>query len=151
MNKTNCNCNFCNKPLYKRPNIVEKGKPVYCDLKCFNKRLSKPDIKCGGCDNLIRHDRKFCSRVCSNRGRTGLKYGIGQPNNKALKLRSLRLRLIEKRGSKCNRCSFDKVEIIQVHHIIEQSKGGSDADENLELLCPNCHTWHHYVTNTKIE
>ena len=48
------------------------------------------------------------------------------------------------RGPNCEKCHNDNFAIIQVHHIIERSVGGTDDHTNLQLLCPNCHMTHHY-------
>jgi len=37
----------------------------------------------------------------------------------------------------CELCGFNK--ITQRHHIIKQLAFGSDDEENIVLLCPNCH------------
>ena len=59
-------------------------------------------------------------------------------------IRSIRRKLISERGLCCERCHYDNVNVLQVHHIIERSKGGTDDPLNLLLLCPNCHyTIHH--------
>lgn len=39
----------------------------------------------------------------------------------------------------CDYCGENTKEILQLHHIIPVSKGGSNDFNNLVLLCPNCH------------
>lgn len=39
----------------------------------------------------------------------------------------------------CFICGHDTSAVIQEHHIAPRRYGGSDADENLVDLCPNCH------------
>ncbi len=146
----NCTCNICNKEIYRRPFQIRNG-PVFCSTYCSNKRKQHLGKPCPICNNLLKRNTKYCSRECSNKGRVGIKYGIGSPNDNAAKYKKIKDILISIRGAKCNRCEFDKIEIIQVHHKKERSKGGGDEHDNLELLCPNCHVWHHYITNTKIE
>lgn len=51
---------------------------------------------------------------------------------------SLLLLMIEKNGLKCKTCF--SIENITVDHIIPISKGGSDAIENLQLLCRSCNS-----------
>jgi hypothetical protein len=47
--------------------------------------------------------------------------------------------LIKSRGHRCEKCGlsewFDQPIPLEIHHI----KGKSDEDENLQLLCANCH------------
>ena len=38
---------------------------VYCSKECMYIDRQKPSIKCTGCDQLIRWNRKFCSSSCS--------------------------------------------------------------------------------------
>lgn len=48
--------------------------------------------------------------------------------------------------NKCERCGYDKYpDILEVHHKDRIRKNGES--ENLELLCPNCHTEEHYLRN----
>jgi 5-methylcytosine-specific restriction endonuclease McrA len=37
----------------------------------------------------------------------------------------------------CIMCGFDK--FVDHHHLIPKAKGGMNNDDNLVLLCPNCH------------
>ena len=43
--------------------------------------------------------------------------------------------------SKCAICSFP--ELINIHHIIPKSEGGTDTIDNYIGLCFNCHNLHH--------
>ena len=54
-------------------------------------------------------------------------------------------RLVEKRlykeaNSQCPRCEQADVATLQVHHIKPVAEGGSDDEENLIVLCSNCHS-----------
>ncbi len=88
---------------------------------------------------------KTCSRACANKNHSGLKYRNGNQNNRALKIRSLKARIIEERGAKCERCNYSRLpSILNLHHVLPRSKGGKDEPSNLELICPNCHAEVHY-------
>lgn len=44
------------------------------------------------------------------------------------------------RGSRCAECGrLWMPEIDQVDHRVPREQGGSDADDNLQLLCDDCH------------
>ncbi len=148
--KPNCTCKECNKEIYRRPAQIAKG-DVFCSIKCASIRQFKPKI-CPICNNEFssRRNAKTCSRICSNKSRTGISYKVGQPNNKATKSQRLKVKLLKLYPPKCNRCPFDLVAVLQVHHILERCNGGTDELNNLELLCPNCHTTHHYLTKTSM-
>ena len=105
-------------------------------------------IKCAVCDNQFRAGlhKKTCSRACANKQKEGSTYKNGKPIKDIVKdLESLRKRLIVRDGNKCSRCGYDKLPILNVHHIAERSKGGTNDLSNLELLCPNCHAEEHYL------
>jgi hypothetical protein len=126
---------------------------VFCSVTCSNIRNKKECVTCVVCGNLIQRRKHAitCSRECSNKHRRGTKYNQGRPRDNATKSKRLKKQLFLTRPKKCNRCDFDKYEILHVHHIIEKSNGGTDDLNNLELLCPNCHYWHHYITGTAID
>ncbi len=92
---------------------------------------------------LASQNKKTCSRSCANKNRAGIKYGLKSPDDKAKAQKSLKIRLLKNRGLKCERCGYDKFEILQVHHI---NRDRSDNRlENLELICPNCHCEEHLL------
>lgn len=147
----NCVCKECSKPIYRRPSQLEKG-DVFCGTTCANIRNKKThNCPVCGVEVLTRKNSLTCSRKCSNIHRTGTSYKIGRPRDKATTIRTIKNQLIAERGSCCNRCGFDDIRILQIHHIIEQCNGGSDDPENLEVLCPNCHTLHHYLNKTNLD
>lgn len=144
--KPNCKCFECEKEIYRRPFQLEKGK-VYCSATCLNIKKKKPDIICKICGKLFSRKKHSltCSISCFNISKIGMRY-----NKENIPYKSLKQKLIEKFSlSKCNRCECDKMEILQVHHIIERKNGGNDDLNNLELLCSNCHTEHHHGSKTK--
>lgn len=73
-------------------------------------------------------------------------YTHNRPHDKVKNLRSLKLRLLGVRGEKCERCDYDKREILVVHHKDRNRK--NNVLENLELICPNCHGEEHYLENS---
>lgn len=40
----------------------------------------------------------------------------------------------------CVMCGFQELGIMEVDHIIEKGDGGKTVLENLQTLCPTCHT-----------
>ena len=105
-------------------------------------RKEKP---CIICKKLILSGlhRITCSRKCSNINREGSKYKVGKPNNKAETFRLIKIELLSIKGGKCERCSYDKSEILQVHYK-DRNRKNNNLD-NLELICPNCHYEDHYL------
>lgn len=143
-------CSLCQKNIYKKPKELRNSISgnIYCSRECFAKSLVINKDPCPVCDNpKPTNMHKYCSRACANKARYGIKYNVGQPQSKFAKLRYLKKKLVELRGPFCERCKYDVIDILVVHHKIERSKGGSNDIDNLELLCPNCHALHHYVDN----
>ena len=70
--------------------------------------------------------RRFCSQECNQ------KYYSREQHRK-------KYDSILKIG-KCQVCSYHEfIDILEIHHIIERCNQGTDDENNLILLCPNCH------------
>lgn len=140
----NIGCLICKKQIYRRPSQIEATrKKVFCSLNCYgvSSRKEKPCLVCGKLI-LAGLNKKTCSRSCANKSREGVRYKIGRPRDKAILFRALKLKLLEKRGESCERCSYNKYEILQIHHKDRNRK--NNRFENLELICPNCHYEEHF-------
>ena len=68
---------------------------------------------------------------------------MNSPKDKVKTQGLLKIRLLKIRGNKCERCGFGKYEILQIHHK-DKNRNNNDLD-NLELICPNCHSEEHYL------
>ena len=117
---------------------------VFCSQACYGKAQTKetPCVVCG-IPIPARFNKKTCSRSCANKHRAGIKYKIGRPRDKVVNQRSVKLRLLEQRGSSCERCGYNKQEILHVHHKDRDTDNNNLT--NLELICPNCHYEEHYL------
>ena len=69
-----------------------------------------------------------------------------RPKDKVVYQRGLKLRLLKARGQHCERCKYNKIEILQVHHT-DRNREHNELS-NLELVCPNCHAEEHYLENS---
>lgn len=144
----NTKCLVCKSPTYKRPVEIHKNKGrVFCNQICYgiSCRREKACIICKT-SILSGANKKTCSRECSNKNRAGIVYKINTPKDKVKSQRSLKLRLLDQRGKNCERCSYSKQQILQVHHQDRNRK--NNELENLELICPNCHAEEHYLKNS---
>ncbi len=143
--KPNCKCIICGKPVYKRPSQIQVNqRKVYCSVKCYgiSCRKEKPCLICGK-PILAGLNKKTCSRECSNKLRLGTHYHQGPIKDKVKNYRILKKRLAALRGSKCEKCGYNKFEIVQVHH--KNRNRENNNLNNLELLCPNCHYEEHIL------
>ena len=143
--KPNIKCSVCGKGVYRRLiNLERSNGKAYCSQSCYGTSCRK-EKPCVICDKLILSSlhRITCSRVCSNIYRKGIKYKLGRPKDKVEEIRSIKTRLFSVRGEKCERCGYDKSEILQVHHK-DKNRRNNDF-KNLEIVCPNCHFEDHYI------
>ncbi len=143
--KPNTKCLVCNKNIYHRPSVIKENEErVFCSRGCFGIHCRK-EIPCLVCGKLILSglNKRTCSRSCSNIQREGIKYKIGRPRDKAEKERAIKIRLLQERGGTCERCNYNKREILQVHH--KNRDREDNSLDNLEIICPNCHCEEHYL------
>jgi len=145
----NTSCIVCKKLIYRRPVEINKGH-VFCSTYCYGIACRKEN-PCLICKKpiLARFHKKTCSRSCANKHRTGIKYKIGRPRDKAVLQRAVKSKLISTRGRSCERCNYDKYEILQVHHRDRDPK--NNILDNLELICPNCHCEEHYLEKSRLK
>lgn len=142
--KPNTRCSNCKKDIYKRPAQIKRTSGrVFCSMACYGISCRK-ELPCLVCGTLILGglNKKTCSRVCANKHRTGIQYKINRPKDKVKSQKYLKVRLLEIRGKKCERCEYSKHEILQVHHI-DRNRSNNDLS-NLLLICPNCHYEEHH-------
>ncbi len=139
----NTKCLICNKLIYRRPSEIEKGR-VFCSISCYGIacRKERPCLICG---KLILSglNKKTCTRGCANKHRKGIQYKINRPRDKVKSQRVIKLRLLQERGKLCEKCGYNKYEILQVHHK-DRSKNNNNL-KNLQLICPNCHYEEHFL------
>ena len=144
----NTKCFVCGLNIYRRPVqlLVSNGRS-FCSQACYgiSNRKVTPCIVCRT-QILAGAHKKTCSRACANKNRAGIKYRIGSPRDKVKDQRSIKLRLMAQRGKKCERCGFEKFEILHVHH--KDRNRMHNEMGNLELICPNCHALEHYLENS---
>ena len=143
--KPNVSCVVCKKQIYRRPvEIQRNGGRIFCSMVCYglSNRKEQPCLVCGKAI-LAGLNKKTCSRACSNKHRTGIRYNMHRPKDKVVSQRALKVRLLQERGAICERCGYQKRQILQVHH--KDRNRLNNALDNLELICPNCHCEEHYL------
>lgn len=138
-------------------NLTTKDKRAkFCSQKCaakFNNRSRKTSQPCQYCSTVILGNRNqvYCSYSCARhqqntdyiqrwkmKKEVGYKGSFGQPS------KIIRDYLFEISNSKCMSCGWSKTNEssgkipLQVHHI--DGNAFNCVEENLQLLCPNCHS-----------
>lgn len=141
--KPNTKCLVCMKDIYRRPSEIQNGR-VFCSSICYGVDCRK-EIACLVCSKpiLAGLNKKTCSRECSNKNRTGIQYRGSRLHDKVITIRQIKMQLLSARGEKCERCSYNKPQVLQVHHKNRNRK--ENKLTNLELICPNCHYEEHYL------
>jgi 5-methylcytosine-specific restriction endonuclease McrA len=119
IHKPNSTCSYCNKKFYIQPSHKTKSKSglYFC---------------CREHKDLAQRIEFDLQEIWPDH------YNNGNSSSREILLRN--------KNNKCELCGFDKLEILQVHHIDLNRK--NNKLENLQLLCPNCHYTVHFNTKT---
>lgn len=144
--------------IIKKLNLPENGKSTklvkdyillhnistdHFDMQYKNRKYVTITKSCPVCNKLFNtlkdnpREKYTCSHSCSN---TYFRSGKDNPNYKDGAGNGYRhlVAIVS-----CAQCGFDKYpEILQVHH--KDRNRSNNNIENLEVLCPNCHTLEHY-------
>jgi len=155
------NCLNCNQQFNPPAREVNRGNGKFCSLKCSAQYHGKmrpkpqPNTECAWCHiplyrapargALSKSGLHFCSDSHKNLAQSidGLKE-MHLPNY-GTSARSYRDKVFKvlKKPKKCERCGYDEHEgAIIVHH--KDHNRENSADENLEVLCANCHAIEHW-------
>lgn len=139
-----CDNKKCAKEFDDRASRLKMYANHFCCKDCHSE-FQRKYTDCPECgETFLANKRKFCSKRCANKARTGTLYKGSKTKNRAERVKRLKAELFELRGYKCECCPYSNIKIIQLHHKVERADGGTDEHDNLELLCPNCHCEHHY-------
>lgn len=156
-------CKFCGKvlPWSKRDN-------VFCDHSCaasYNRRgrTSRVSLYCLNCGKKLTKKSKrshFCNNTCYSeynrksyieRWKRGEETGMSGSCSIS---RILRDYLINESNQSCQVCGWGEVNPhtkkipLQIHHI--DGDCTNNSPENLQVLCPNCHSLtHNYGSRNK--
>jgi len=154
-------CECCGKLITRTPSELARNKQNFCSQTCFAKvnntnrtsGRSKLLKRCEFCGkSLKRTANKFCSNKCLSEKQyvdfiTAWKSGAND-GTKGVVWKTvsdcIRRYLFEKYDSKCCRCGWSEVNPytgsipLEVDHIDGDSE--NNLEENLRLICPNCHS-----------
>lgn len=143
------NGKYCSK--YCSGNHVrgKRKKVNEANVSCANKDCKKPFYKTPSKMKNSKSGLHFCCRECKDRSQKigGITKIMPQHYGSSDYPRNYRKTAFNNLPHKCNRCGWDEcIDILQVHHIDHDKTNVSI--ENLEILCPNCHTLYHYLTHS---
>lgn len=119
------------------------------------KKVNKRKVLCKECGNMLSKSQKvFCDNNCKTnyyyksyigRWKQGLEGGMKGKYSISSRIKKY---LFEKFDNKCSCCGWQEVNLftkkipLEIHH--KDGNYMNNREENLELLCPNCHS----LTNT---
>jgi hypothetical protein len=138
-------CRNCNVNLSYEEN--QRGK-VFCTQTCaalFNnkQRVSKQKL-CSQCGvNRVKGSRlKFCSTSCAAKNRHMLAIETWKSGRTNITHRTIKEYLFIRDGKKCSSCEISEWQGKPIVFDLEHKDGHSEnnSEENLCLLCPNCHS-----------
>lgn len=140
-------CIVCGKQL-------KRGQKKFCSSSCsakYNNTLRKKVLYCKNCGKeLEKHQKIFCSSDCQReyeyknyieRWKNGEEVGTKGDYSISSHIRHY---MLEKHKYKCQKCGWGEKNPytnripLEVHHIDGNYR--NNKEENLELLCPNCHS-----------
>ncbi len=135
-----CECKQCGKTF--EVIFIRKTTAKYCSNSCkakaYRNRCGSVECKCKSCGKKFKTNpstkRIYCSSKC---------YGIGQRVELFKNTQGVR-KALNRRGliKECNKCGYNEHPyILGVHHKNKNNK--DNRIENLEILCPNCHSLEH--------
>ena len=146
-------CEYCKKEFSKTDAKHRGRKQPFCTRQCSN-AYRVQDLRtwheCAWCQTQFhrplssngKSKLRYCSRDC----RTAFfeaRHAKGEGG-----IVGIRRWLKKTRGPQCESCGYSSVpELLIVHHL--DGKESSNIPSNLKILCPTCHSEHHWMLTKK--
>lgn len=135
-------CINCGKKI-----ITKKSYKKFCSKECRKEKMhddygiykNYPEKKCKTCGLIFKPKyihHIYCSKECSKKPRKMLE--LHKP--------IIREYFLEKVNFTCEECKKSEINL-HLHHIIPIYKGGNDIENNIIVLCINCHRKKHKLLN----
>lgn len=149
-------CPNCNKELVPDENESYSSFKIrkFCNQSCSatynNSRKPKKEYFCEFCNKKLKRKGKYCNGTCQQkyiyskyieRWEQGLEDGVKGSYETSEYIRRY---LYDKYENKCCKCGWNEVNPytnkipLEIEHI--DGDYTNNKEENLELLCPNCHS-----------
>lgn len=145
LNRRNKFCCHSCSASYNNHGVCRNSKRIHDTAKI--KRAKFIELTCEFCGTIFKqtkHEQRFCKASCSSSKRKFDIFKQIESNTFTGYYRKYREYLIWKFGAKCMRCGWDEVNVMTNKCPIElEHKDGNSSNnklDNLELLCPNCHS-----------
>lgn len=134
----------------KKLGIILPTRRKISSSESFNKGVKRVIKYCKNCGKEIPNENTYCSNTCQTeyhyneyirKWKEGIESGITGKSEVSTHIRKY---LFIKYGHKCQKCGWGEINPItqniplELHHI--DGNCLNNQEENLELLCPNCHS-----------
>lgn len=145
-----CQCECGNQKEIQTGNLTA-GLTRSCG--CLTQKNPQKEIYCLNCgEKLNKNQQKYCSAKCQasferkiyvDKVNAGLIDGLKKTGTTTKVSDNIRSYLFEKYDNKCQLCGWGVIHPItgkiplEIHHI--DGDKTNNKEENLQLLCPNCH------------
>lgn len=149
-------CNYCHTKFdcdnRKKNYNLKNGYKLFCSYDCYSKsRDTRIECECCTCGKKIlrrptqikksKTGNVYCSASCAvTKNNTLFKSGENHPNYENGS-GSYRSRALKTKGSECDDCKINDLDVLEVHHIDENRS--NNHLKNLIVLCANCHLKRH--------
>ena len=158
-----CVCGTCNVEFKMKKSEIEEGRGKYCSAKCYRNRPSTSfdaneverlwgeGAAAGGIARYFGVAAQTISAFLKKRGLFEKRYRRGDncrlwKGGVSLTQETVK-RIKEHANHSCERCKWNQVPgVLQIHH--RDRNRQHNTDDNLILLCPNCHEVDHYNSRT---
>ncbi len=140
------NCKKCDKEFEPKKGLIN-----YCSLECRNSRVwsdedkQKKSVSAKNSEKVkksnINRPKEFWNKIGRIR-KENHRNKILELEYDMLSFESLRYRILYEQHEKCNKCGLNEwlgqKLILELEH--KDGNHGNNTRENLEMLCPNCHS-----------
>ena len=153
MKESNCECEECKTPIYRKPSHLKRYKLFFCNVVCRNVYMSKAygtsvEVVCDYCgvskiktESSMRHSKTgkhYCSNLCKNRAICNNRLSDSPRKSH----RCIKEFILDAAKNACQRCGFDEdVKLLDIHHF--DGNHNNNSWNNLRCICVMCHAKHH--------
>lgn len=146
-------CNFCNNKFQRFQHKLDsvESKRYFCSRECQKEASKKKRGNCINCASQLKEKAtKYCSFACQwgkqykeniDKWKDGELSGLDKNEGLCVWLRKY---ILDKYNSKCSQCGWSEINQangkipVQIDHI--DGDYTNNKEENLRVLCPNCHS-----------
>lgn len=155
-------CDYCQVEYLADSRYLKRDQGKYCSRSCSSKhthQLNKPEpnVICANCGiAFYKSESKkkgsssglyFCARDCKDHAQRIGGIEAIQPPHYGTTLQDYRELAFRNYPHECHKCGYNKYkDVLEVNHI--DCDRSNNSVENLEILCPTCHTEYHFLTKT---